>query len=170
MEDEIWKPISGYEGLYEVSNFGRVKSLELRNKSSIHERTKILNATDNGHGYKIVGLTKNKKRNNFYVHRLVACAFIPNPDNLPVIDHIDHDRSNNKSQNLRWTTQKDNVRYSRSLMSKPRKKPMTNTGERYISKQSKDGRYRLTIREKQIGVFDTIEEAKEVRDGILKET
>lgn len=165
---EVWKPIDGYDGLYEVSNLGRVRSLEFRNGTGAHRRTKIMNQTDNGHGYKIVGFKVGYKRKNHYVHRLVAKAFIPNPDNLPVIDHIDHDRSNNHVSNLRWMTQGDNVRYSRERMSKPRQKPMTNTGERYVSKQKKDGRYRLTIKRKQIGVFDTITEAMEVRDEILK--
>lgn len=167
---EVWKPIEGYEGLYEVSNLGRVRSLELRNGSGRHQKVAILSSTDNGHGYKIIGLRINGKRKNHYVHRLVAQAFVPNPDNLPVVDHVDHNRWNNFANNLRWMTQGDNVRYSRSLMCKPRQKPMTNTGERYISKQKRDGRYRLTIRRKQIGVFDTIENAMEVRDEILKET
>lgn len=119
----------------------------------------------------IVGLCSDNqaKRKNYYVHRLVAKAFVPNPDNLPVIDHVDHDRTNNKASNLRWLTQRDNVKHSRKRMCKPRLKPMTNTGERYISKQMKDGKYRLTINLKQIGVFDTIEEAKAVRDEVLKE-
>lgn len=167
--EEVWKPIEGYEGLYEVSNLGRVRSLEFRNGSGRHRRITVLSPTDNGHGYKIIGLLVNGKRKNHYVHRLVAKAFVPNPDSLPVIDHIDHDRGNNVADNLRWMTQGDNVRYSRGLMCKPRQKPMANTGERYISKQKKDGRYRLTIRRKQIGVFDTIENAVEVRDEILKE-
>jgi hypothetical protein len=171
--EEIWKPIEGYEGLYEVSNLGRVRSLEFRNNHSVSKRTKFISATDNGHGYLIVGLRKEAKRKNYYVHRLVAKAFIPNPDNLPVIDHIDHDRSNNVATNLQWITQGDNVRRSRHLMRKP-KNFKTNTGENYISKQSKDGLFRVTLRQwetgcrKQIGVFDTLEEAKEARDEALK--
>jgi len=166
---EVWKPIDGYEGLYEISNLGRVRSLEFRNGVVSQRRVRQLTPTDNGHGYKIIGLRCNGKKKNHYVHRLVAQAFVPNPNNLPVIDHIDHDRANNSATNLRWITQGDNVRYSRSLMCKPRQKPMTNTGERYISRQKKDGMYRLTIGRKQIGVYDTIEEAVEVRNEILKE-
>ena len=167
--DEIWKPVNGYEGLYEVSSLGNVRSVEFRNNQMTHKRIKMMTPTDNGHGYMIVGLAGMGRRRNFYVHRLVAQAFIPNPDNLPAIDHIDHDRSNNQVSNLRWITQGDNVRHSRELMSKPRQKPMSNTGERYISKQKADGRYRLTIRRRQIGVFDTLEEAVEARDEIIKE-
>lgn len=167
---EIWKPIDGYEGLYEVSNLGRVRSLEFRNNQGAYSRLLVMNPTDNGHGYKIVGLTGIGRKRNFYVHRLVAEAFIPNPKKLPVIDHIDHNRANNRVDNLRWITQGDNVRYSRQLMCNPRQKPMTNTGERYISKQKRDGRYRLTIKRKQIGVYETIEQAVSVRDEIIKET
>lgn len=167
--EEIWKPIDGYEGLYEVSNLGRVRSLEFRNGSGRHKRVRLLSPTDNGHGYKIIGLVVGGKKRNHYVHRLVAQSFVPNPNNLPVIDHVDHDRGNNVAHNLRWMTQRDNVRYSRSLMCKPRQKPMTNTGERYISRQKKDGRYRLTVGRKQIGVYDTIKEAVEARNEILKE-
>ena len=166
---EVWKPIEGYEGLYEISNLGRVRSLELRNSSGARKRILMLKPTDNGHGYKIVGMRVNGKRRNHYVHRLVAEAFVPNPNNLPVVDHIDHDRSNNQASNLRWMTQGDNVRYSREIMSKPRQKPMTNTGERYISRQKINGRYRLTIKRKQIGVYGTLEKAMEARDEILKE-
>lgn len=169
--EEVWKPVDGYEELYEVSNLGRVRSLEFRNGTGRHRRIRVLTPTDNGHGYMIVGLCSDNqaKRKNYYVHRLVAKAFVPNPDNLPVIDHVDHDRANNKASNLRWLTQRDNVKHSRKRMCKPRQKPMSNTGERYISKQKKDGKYRLTINLKQIGVFGTIEEALAVRDEILEE-
>lgn len=165
--EEVWKPISGYEGLYEVSNLGRVRSLEFRNGSGIHRRVTIMSPTDNGHGYKIVGLSLNNKRRNHYVHRLVADAFIPNKDKLPVIDHIDHDRSNNIVTNLQWLTQRENVNRSRRLMSKPRKKPMTNTGERYISLQ-KNGMYRVTVFGRRIGVYKTLKEAITVRDDEIE--
>ena len=164
---EIWKPIDGYEGLYEVSNLGRVRSLEFRNGSGTYSRVSVMTPTDNGHGYKIVGLSLKNKRRNHYVHRLVANAFCDNPDEGEVVDHIDHDRSNNSADNLRWISQRENVRYSSELMSKPRQKPMTNTGERYISRQKRDGRYRVTVKRVQLGVFDTIEEAIEVRNEAI---
>lgn len=167
--EEVWKPIDGYERLYEVSNFGRVRSLEFRNRSGVHRRVKVMSATDNGNGYLIVGLKGHGKKSNRYVHRLVANAFVPNPHNLPVVDHVDHDKTNNTASNLCWVTQRDNVLNSVDLMSKPRSKPMTNTGERYITCQKSDGRYRLTIKRKQIGIFETIEEAVKTRDEILEE-
>lgn len=168
--EEIWKPIEGYEGFYEVSNLGRVRSLWFRNNHSLVKRNKIMSATDNGHGYLIVGLNKEAKRKNYYVHRLVAKAFIPNPDNLPVIDHIDHDRSNNAVTNLQWLTQKDNIGRSRHLMSKPRKNVTSNTGQKYITRV-KSGEYKVSLPWKRYWKqFKTLEQAKEARDREIKET
>lgn len=166
--EEVWKPIDGYEGLYEVSNLGRVRSLEFRNNQTAFSRTKIMRATDNGHGYLIVGLSEGSRRKNHYVHRLVAKAFVPNPDNLPVIDHIDHDRSNNVATNLQWLTQKQNVQRSIELMSRPRKKATTNTGEKYISK-IKNGKYKVSLAWKRYWKeFETLEQAMEARDNEFK--
>ena len=94
-ENEIWKPIKGYEGLYEVSSCGRVRSLR-------RKAPKILKQANNGYGYLTVSLCKNKTTSVIKVHKLVAEAFIPNPDNLPTIDHIDRNRKNNFAENLRW--------------------------------------------------------------------
>lgn len=167
--DEVWKPmpISGYEDLYEVSNYGRVKSLFFRNNHVVMRKEHILSATDNGHGYKIIGLKNGGKRVNFYVHRLVAMAFIPNPDNLPVVDHIDHDRSNNRVDNLQWMTQKDNVRRSVEQMSKPRSVATSNTGHKYISKIA-NGKFRVAI----VGIgfyrtFATLEEAVAAKEEAI---
>jgi len=169
--EEVWKPIDGYEGLYEVSNLGRVRSLEFRNNQTSFKRKKIMSATDNGHGYLIVCLRRGgHKRSSRYVHRLVAQAFIPNPDNLPVIDHIDHDRSNNVVTNLQWLTQKDNIGRSRHLMSKPRKKVTSNTGQKYITRV-KSGEYKVSLPWKRYWKqFKTLEQAKEARDCELKKT
>lgn len=108
---EIWKPVVGYEGLYEVSNLGRVKSLNYRRtgKEGILSQGKCKN------GYSIVGLYKNEKRKPYYVHRLVAEAFIPNPENLPEVNHIIDDfehRSDNRVENLEWCTVEYNNTYN----------------------------------------------------------
>lgn len=95
-ENEVWKPIKDYEGLYEVSNYGRIRSLK---RKAPH----ILKQCDNGYGYLMVTLSKNGKQMTIKVHRLVAEAFIPNPENLPTVDHIDRNRKNNFANNLRWT-------------------------------------------------------------------
>ena len=103
MEEEIWKPIKDYEGLYEVSNLGRVKSLNYRKTG----KEKILKNIE-CRGYLAVCLTKNGKQKLFKVHRLVAETFIPNPESKPCIDHINTIKNDNRVKNLRWVTHKEN--------------------------------------------------------------
>ena len=95
---EIWKDVPGYVGLYKVSNYGRVKSIK---------KQLVLKICGSGNRYKTVALC-NGMRKTFRLHRLVAAAFIPNPDNKPCVDHIDGDRANNHADNLRWVTVKEN--------------------------------------------------------------
>lgn len=100
---EVWKDIPGYEGLYQVSNLGRVKSLP-RNTT----RGKVLSLQNQQNGYFCVCLCKNgvSKREN--VHRIVAEAFLPHSDSNNVVNHKDENKHNNKVTNLEWTTQKYN--------------------------------------------------------------
>lgn len=90
--EEIWKDIEGYEGRYQVSNLGRVKTL--------YNTPHIMFTYEAKAGYLAVDLHKEKKRKHFKVHRLVAAAFIPNPDNLPQVNHIDENTYNNAASNL----------------------------------------------------------------------
>lgn len=106
---EIWKPKKDYEGLYEVSNLGRVKSLGNGNSNNSKER--ILKPGKVKGGYLQICLSKNRKHKNFYIHRLVAEAFLPNPDNLPFINHKDEDKTNNSVENLEWCTFEYNINY-----------------------------------------------------------
>ena len=106
--EEIWKPVVGYEGLYEVSNLGRVRSLNYRNTGKVKE----LISHDNGFGYLIVELRNSGNRKTYSVHRLVAQAFIPNPDNLPEVNHRDLCKTNNCLLNLEWCSRKYNLEYS----------------------------------------------------------
>lgn len=103
---EIWKDIEGYEGLYQVSNLGKVKSLNY-NQSG---KEKVLKACKSK-GYYYVILCKDSKQKNCSVHRLVANAFIPNPDNLPQVNHIDEDKTNNACFNLEWCERKYNMNF-----------------------------------------------------------
>lgn len=99
----LWKPVIGYEGLYEVSNSGEIKSI------FYGKNPKILKKSKTTTGYYKIELSKNKKRKSFKVHRLVAIAFIPNMENKPNINHIDGNPLNNNIDNLEWCTQKENV-------------------------------------------------------------
>lgn len=103
---EMWKDILGYEGLYQVSNLGDVRSLKYAGGNKVKM---LKQATVNG--YKRVSLVKNGKGKNYLVHRLVAIAFIPNPDNLPIVNHKNEDKTNNNVNNLEWCTQEYNINY-----------------------------------------------------------
>ena len=107
MTEEIWKDIAGYEGKYQVSNLGRVKSLNYLRKGIEKERI----PNKNNSGYLIVGLHKNGKIKQFLIHRLVAEAFIENPENLPQVNHIDENKLNNCVENLEWCSAKYNSNY-----------------------------------------------------------
>ena len=107
---EVWKKVKGYEGIYEVSNYGNVK----RVSGITGVNTKYLNGyylkpLDNGKGYLRVKLTTNNKSKRIMLHRIIAEAFIPNPDNKPVVNHINHNIVDNRINNLEWCTQSENV-------------------------------------------------------------
>ena len=103
--EEIWKDIKGYEGLYQVSNFGKIKSLTkkiVQKKREFYKKETILNGYSRKDGYLMVNLFKNQKCRHFLIHRLVATAFISNPENKPTINHIDANKTNNVVSNLEW--------------------------------------------------------------------
>ena len=118
--EEIWKDIEGYEGKYEVSNFGRVKSLprthdisrEKNGSFTYHRKEKVLTPRIDKYGYLHVNLYDNEQRMKRHsVHRLVAGAFIPNPDRLPTVNHKDEDKQNNRVDNLEWMSVSANNQY-----------------------------------------------------------
>ena len=109
LKQEEWKPIPGYEGLYEVSNYGRVKSYQLDSNGKILSPG---NTGKDGSGYCFVNLYKDgKAKKHCTIHRLVAEAFIPNPSNFPQVNHMDECKENNYFGNLEWCTHKYNLSY-----------------------------------------------------------
>ena len=115
--EEIWRDIKDYEGYYQVSNRGIVKSLErMKRNNGGYQKIpeKILKVYDNGKGYLRVQLCKDGKVKNCRINRLVAQAFLPNPNNLPEVNHIDQDKTNNCVENLEWCTTQYNVEYSQA--------------------------------------------------------
>ena len=113
---EIWKAVKGYEGLYEVSNIGTVRSVDRMVKHSKGGfrlyKGSILTPTLNADGYETVHLSKFNVSGTKRVNRLVAEAFIPNPNNLPTVNHKDENKLNNSVENLEWMSVSDNVKYS----------------------------------------------------------
>lgn len=116
--EEIWEDVVGYEGVYKVSNIGRVKSLarEARNRHGFRPiRERFLRLCDDGKGYLCVGLRKNNNPKSWSVHRLVAEAFLPNPENLPCVNHINGIKKDNTISNLEWCTYSHNNQHSFDL-------------------------------------------------------
>ena len=104
---EVWKDIGGYEGIYQISNMGRVRN----------NRNKILKPNESQHGYLKIELHKKSNRRTVHIHRLVALAFIDNPHNYTEVNHIDEDKHNNISSNLEWVSRIYNTNYG----NRPRK-------------------------------------------------
>lgn len=132
--EEIWKPVVGYEGLYEVSSLGRVRSLDRYDSNNHFLKGRILRLCVDTKGYLKVGLSSNGKVKTYMVHRMVVEAFIPNPDNLPEVNHIDEDKKNNRVDNLEMCDRKYNMNYG-SRMDKVRDKRLKNGTYTGLSKE-----------------------------------
>lgn len=122
--NEFWKPVVGYEGYYEVSNLGKVRSL-------IFGKHKILKQYPDKDNYLTIRLVKDKKQKYYSVHRLVAQAFIPNTNNYPVVNHKNEIKVDNRVENLEWCTVKYNNNYGTRYKTSNKKTP--------IVQLSKDG-------------------------------
>lgn len=127
MLEEVWKDIPNYEGLYQISNYGRVKSLErkIEHKTTYggyyHVRGKILKPKIEKDGYFRIGLKKNGIKKFYRLNRLVAQVFIPNPNNYEVVNHKDENKLNNCIDNLEWCTQKYNINYGSGIRKRANK-------------------------------------------------
>lgn len=147
--DEIWKDINGYEGYYQVSNLGRVKSLDRlvnsKNNSKRLSKGYLLKQVQDKYGYLKVCLSIKHKHKSKFVHRLVAEAFIENPDNLPVINHKDENPSNNNVSNLEWCTVGYNNTYGTRI-------------ERVFKNQKKQV-YQYNVNGELVGLYESIKDA-----------
>lgn len=116
LNNEIFLPVVGYEGLYEISNLGRVKRLSYYQKNPMSDtlclhKEKILKLYTDKDGYFYTGFCKNNVKKTFRISRIVSQSFIENPNKLPCVNHIDNNRQNNNSKNLEWTTWKGNINH-----------------------------------------------------------
>jgi len=136
--EEIWKDVVGYEGLYQVSNLGRVKSLGF---DKWHKGKILKPSYDSKGNYLFIGLHADGKVTQRNVHRLVAETFIPNPNNLPCVNHIDEIKTNNRVDNLEWCTIEYNSNYgnAKKNMIESRRK---NNDQEEINKKIKESKKR----------------------------
>ena len=155
-EEEEFKRIDGYDN-YFVSNFGNVKN---------SKTNRILKPGNDKKGYKQINLCKNGKAKMFTVHRLVGMAFLENPDNKQMIDHIDNNPANNNVKNLRWATSKDNC-------ANQDKRINNKSGFKGVAFNKPTNKYQATIyingKNKNLGLFETAEEASRAYDTKAKE-
>ena len=156
---EEWRPVVGYEGIYEVSNTGKVRSLDMYVKIGygnyrLH-KGKVISLLKKGeYGYIQVNLCYNGKLYKKYVHRLVAQAFLPNPDNLPEVNHRDEDKRNNRVDNLEWCDRSYNLKYGTARI-RERDTKIKNgywtglSSEEYRKKYYEENRNRICERQKE---------------------
>lgn len=144
---EVWKDIKGFEGLYQISNYGRVKSLERERTFGNRIRVvpeKIINPDKKKSGYLFYHLySGGRKEKDLYAHRLVAQAFIPNPLGKKDVNHKDGNKSNNYVENLEWATRSENIRHSYNVLKRSRIKPIgsNNKTSKPIIQLTLDGKF-----------------------------
>lgn len=143
---EEWRTVKGYEGLYEVSSLGRVRSLDRYDRMNRFWKGRILNLHTGTGGYLFVALSSNGKEKNYLVHRLVAQAFLPNPDNLPQVNHRDEVKINNRVENLEWCDREYNINYG-TIKDRIRNTNLKNGYWTGLSKEEYWKRYRNEHRE-----------------------
>lgn len=134
-EKEIWKPIEGYEGIYEISNLGRVKSLARLDTIGRRIRERIMKCQPDKDGYLNITLSNKGCKKTYLLHRLVAMHFVDNPNGYNEINHIDTDSSNPVASNLEWCTRKYNVNYADAI------EKTIKSNSKKVNQLSLDGKY-----------------------------
>ena len=145
---EVWKDIPGYEGKYQISNMGRVKSLPRNEKFCKRPTEVILKTFICGSGYQEVILKDNGTRKPKLIHRMVAESFVPNPSGKEEVNHKDGDKDNNRYTNLEWVTPRENIRHSYDVLSHKtngKRVECVETGETFDSLKEAANKYGLQL-------------------------
>ena len=156
---EIWKDIQGYEGIYQISSFGNVKSLERIIKHpncDYHQKERILKQTLDGGGYPLVGLHKDGVVKKIHVHRLVALAFVERKDLSLEVNHIDENKQNNSADNLEWVTRLENEFHGTK-----RQRQRANTDYSIIAKKNSKKILQLDLNQNVIREWNSLKDIHE---------
>lgn len=161
MKQEIWKDVKGYENIYKVSDIGRIKSLDRIDSNNRRVKGRVLKLRHDKDGYVTVELSNKNKGKTMKVHRLVALAFVPNPSNLPQVNHINEIKHDNRVFNLEWSTSRQNKNHSSNRHSSSK-----HSGVSFNKKSQKwQVRCGIGFSRKYIGMFtDELEAAKAYQD------
>ena len=171
---EIWKDIPGFEGMYQVSNLGRVKRLPLGKQYPSRQTHNNIRKVHIKNGYYQVNLSKGNRVKWFGVHRLVALAFIPNPNKFPCVNHKDENKMNNNAENLEWCTHRYNNNYGtakqRQIESMKKNDPLNLRTQKSLETRRKNGRsnarkpvVQIDLLGNVVRIYNSISEAS--RDG-----
>ena len=170
-KDEIWKDVVGYEELYKVSDRGNIYSVVRKDSMGRKQGGITLKSAPHSNGYLQVVLYKNGVKKTKYIHRLVLEAFIENPDNLPEVNHMDEDKTNNELSNLEWCTREYNVNYGTFIerVSKKVRAVNVETGEVVVFKSTQEagrkGYHQGSVAAACRGVYQSNSTGKLIGDG-----
>lgn len=162
LEGEVWVDIIGYEGLYQISNKSRVRSLDRIVRSNGNtfrtQKGRIINKKIEKTGYLAVRIIVNNKEKRIPVHRLVAIHFIPNPNNLPIVEHIDDNKANDYIENLMWSTQSNNClnKHYRSSKNQIKAVLQYDLSGNFIAKHESISNAQRLFNNNSSGIFDCL--------------
>lgn len=130
-----WKDVMGFEGSYQISRLGRIRSLARKGSGLFNSRTKILTEKVDLNGYKVNLFFKNSKPKTMFIHKLLAIHFIPNPKGLPCVNHLNGIKDDNRLENLAWCSKSDDLKHAyRTGLRKTEKGVCLNTGRTHFKK------------------------------------